>query len=83
MSLTLEALLVALSFVFGAGVSWGLMKAASRQNRRDLNGLGRKVNSQGERLRDLGTYLLLTAPDDEKREVIRELLKNSAARPQC
>jgi len=55
----IEKLLIALvSGIFSAGVAWGMLK----QLRRDVNGLGRKVN----RLKDMN---LAFCPPDQRREI--------------
>ncbi len=71
-----QALYFALSIAFGAGGMYYLV----RQSRKDVNGLGRKVNQEINRAamrhQNLTVALMVLAPES-KRERIAELLKES------
>ena len=65
-----------LSLAFGAGSVYFLI----RQSRKDVNGLGRKMNREisrsGARHQNTTLALMLLAPENKKKE-IAELLKES------
>lgn len=63
------------SLAFGAGGAWFLI----RQSRRDVNGLGNKVNSEIKQAsrnhKNVTLALMLLARDDFERRKIADLLK--------
>lgn len=69
-----QALYYALSLAFGAGGAYFLIK----QSRKDVNGLGRKMNREisksAARHQNVTVALMLLASED-KRDKIAELLK--------
>lgn len=66
-----------LSLAFGAGGAWFLI----RQSRKDVNGLGSKVNAEvrqsARRHINIALCLMLLAPSDELRRKVSDLLKES------
>jgi hypothetical protein len=64
-----------ISLAFGAGGAWFLIK----QSRKDVNGLGNKVNFEikqtSRRYVNVTLALMLLAPDDFVRRKIAELLR--------
>lgn len=64
-----------ISLAFGAGGAWFLI----RQSRKDVNGLGGKVNhevkSNARRHHNAALALMLLAQSDEQRARIAELMK--------
>ena len=61
--MTTELLTAAGSVLFSAGVAWGTFQRV----RRDVNGLGRKINTM-EKL------LLAYCPEDQRKEIMKVLL---------
>lgn len=64
-----------ISLAFGAGGAWFLI----RQSRKDVNGLGGKVNAEAKsnarRHHNTALALMLVAQNDEQRARIADLLK--------
>ena len=74
--LGLQSLYYALSVAFGAGGTYFVI----RQSRKDINGIGRKLNGElaraGARHQNVTLALMLLAPEDKKRD-LASLLKES------
>jgi hypothetical protein len=72
---TPEYLRLVLMVVFGAGGAWFFIK----QSRKDVNGLGMKVNNEvrqsSRRHINIVLALMLVAPDDSARKKLADLLK--------
>jgi adenine C2-methylase RlmN of 23S rRNA A2503 and tRNA A37 len=64
-----------LAFAFGAGGAWFLI----RQSRKDVNGLGSKMNAEIKQATrqhlNVALALMLVAQNDDQREKIAALLK--------
>ena len=58
-----------LGLAFGAGGAWFLIK----QSRKDVNGLGRRLNQEVKKLDNIIVALMLITPDEVKRDVAKIL----------
>jgi hypothetical protein len=75
----MEAILALLGMLFGAGVTWGFLKAEAKSVRKDLNGLGTKERDfearTTKRQANMAAALLASCPEDKRIE-IANLLKD-------
>lgn len=58
-----------LGLAFGAGGAWFLIK----QSRKDVNGLGRRLNQEVKKLDNIIVAVMLITPDEDKKDVARLL----------
>lgn len=86
----LEAALILFSWVFAAGAFWASTRAMRREMddlrkrwreeveglRRDLNGMGQKIESNGRRWREVLAVMLASATTAAQREQIIQLLRS-------
>lgn len=73
-----EGLLILFSWTFAAGAFWASTRAMRREisdMRQELNGMGKRIEQQGHRWRELLAVMLDNAGDSEQRARITRLLR--------